>query len=68
MVTLKIKGTACCLYSVYTVVTTSHSIDTQHGSYIYHSWAVIPLEGILQNLDRGLWTGPDHGLDCGLKP
>ena len=28
MVTVKIKGTACCLYNVYTVVTTSHGITS----------------------------------------
>ena len=28
MVTLKIKGTTCCLYSVYTVVITSHGITS----------------------------------------
>ena len=48
MVTVKIKGTACCLYYVYTVVTTSHGITSlalavipQLGSYttagqLYH--------------------------------
>ena len=40
MVTVKIKGTAYCLYNVYTVVTTSHGITSlalavipQLGSY-----------------------------------
>ena len=32
-----IKGTACCLYNLYTVVTTSRQL--------YHSWAVIPCLG-----------------------
>ena len=36
MVTVKIKGTACCLYNVYTVVTTSHGITAQSGQ-LYHS-------------------------------
>ena len=31
MVTVKIKGGACCLYNVYTVVTISHGITS--GSY-----------------------------------
>ena len=39
VVTVKIKGTACGLYNVYTVVTTSHGI-TAMTSQIYHSWAV----------------------------
>ena len=28
MVRVKIKDTACCLYNVYTVVTTSHDITS----------------------------------------
>ena len=41
MVTVKIKGTSCCLYNVYTVVTTSHGITAMTWQ-LYHSWAVIP--------------------------
>ena len=35
MVTVKIKGTTCCLYNVYTVVTTSYGI-TAVTRQIYH--------------------------------
>ena len=38
MVTVKIKGTACSLYNVYTVVTTSHGIT----AWLWYIREVIP--------------------------
>ena len=48
VVRVKIKGTARCLYNVYTVVTTSYGITSLALALIpqleqlYHGWAVIP--------------------------
>ena len=41
MVTVKIKGTACSLYNVYTVVTASHGIT----AWLWYIRAVIPQLG-----------------------